>query len=257
MTAFRRHVERLARAAASETAVAFYERLVLALIVVNTAAVVLGTVDPLLNRYGDVFDAVEFVAVAAFTVEFVVRVGSRLARPSEGSGRLHQLLDPHLAVDLLAILPFYAGLAVGVGGLGSSSLVRVLRLSKLARYFEGDDLVVRVVRRKRADLAVSVFGIALLWLVAASSVYFAEHRAQPEVFSSIPEALWWAGVTITTVGYGDVYPVTPVGRLLGVVVALVGVGFAAIPSSILLSGILEETGPDRETCPHCGRRLDE
>ena len=141
MTSTRRHVERLVRAAASEAAVAFYERLVLALIVVNTAAVVLGTVDPLLNRYGAVFEAVEVVAVAAFTVEFVVRVGSRLVRPPDGSGRLRRFLDPHLAVDLLAILPFYAGLAMGVGGLGSSSLVRVLRLFKLARYFEGDDLL--------------------------------------------------------------------------------------------------------------------
>jgi len=230
---------------------------VLALIVVNTAAVVLGTVDPLARRYGDAFLAIEYVTVAAFTVEFVCRVSSRLLRPPGETGRLRRLVDVHLVIDLLAILPVYVGLARGAWGLGSSSIVRVLRLFKLARYFQGVEVLSRVVRRKRADLAASMFWTALLWLLAASSIYFAESEAQPAAFSSIPEALWWAGVTITTVGYGDVYPVTPLGRLLGVTVSLLGVGIAAVPSSILVSGFLEETGPSRDTCPHCGEPLDE
>lgn len=242
---------------AGERAVELYERLVLGLIVLNTAVVVLGTVDPLAARYGGAFDAVEALTVAAFTVEFAVRVAGRLARPPDGSGRLARLLDPYLAIDLLAILPVYVGLAHGARGLGSSSMVRVLRLFKLARYFQGVEVLARVARRKRADLAASVFWTALLWLLAASSIYFAEADAQPDAFSSIPKALWWAGVTITTVGYGDVYPVTPLGRALGVVVSLLGVGVAAVPSSILVSGFLEETGPARETCPHCGGELDE
>ena len=200
---------------------------------------------------------VEYVTVAAFTVEFVVRVSARLLAPPGDDGRLHGLADVYLLIDLLAILPVYVGLLRGAEGLGSSSLVRVLRLFKLARYFDGVEVIGRVVRRKRADLAASVFWTALLWLLAASSIYFAEAEAQPEAFSSIPAALWWAGVTITTVGYGDVYPITPLGRLLGVVVSLLGVGIAAVPSSILVSGFLEETGPPSESCPHCGRRLDE
>lgn len=245
------------RTVAGRDTIELSERLVLALIVVNTAVVVLGTVDSLSARYGGAFLAIEYGTVAAFTVEFAARVWSRLRRPPDGTGRLRRFVDIHLLIDLLAILPVFVGLARGDYGLGSSSIVRVLRLFKLARYVQGVEVLLRVVRRKRADLAASVFWTALLWLLAASSIYFAETEAQPAAFSSIPEALWWAGVTITTVGYGDVYPITPLGRLLGVVVSLLGVGVAAVPSSILVSGFLEETGPARDTCPHCGGTLDE
>ncbi|MFC4548780.1 MULTISPECIES: potassium channel family protein [Halorussus] len=248
-----RVVHRIAETVGDERTATAVERSILALVVANTAAVVLGTVDSIALRYGGLLRAVECFAVGAFTAEFVARVTWRLARGGDRSG----LADPHLGVDLFAILPFYVGLATGVGGLGSSSLLRVLRLLKLVRYFDGVDLLVRVLRRKRADLVASAFATTLLWLLAASSVYFAEHEAQPEAFSSIPAALWWAGMTITTVGYGDVYPVTPLGRSLGVVVSLLSLGVAAVPSSILVSGILEETGSKPERCPHCGRRREE
>lgn len=253
MRRLRRIVERVDEAVAVERRAVVLERLILVLIAANTAAVVLETVDSFDHRYGGMLDAVEYFAVVVFTVEFVARVAGRLVREDDWRA----VADLHLALDALAILPFYVGLASGVGGLHSSSLVRVLRLLKLARYFDGIELFATVVRRKRTDLAVSVFGATFLWLLAACSVYFAEHEAQPEAFSSIPAALWWAGVTITTVGYGDVYPITPLGRLLGVAVSLLGVGIGAVPSSILVSGFLEETGPDREKCPHCGRRRDE
>jgi voltage-gated potassium channel len=253
----RRAVERASRAVVRTSTVDGVRRLVLALIVLNSVSVVFGTVDSLAARYGAAFHAVEVVAVAVFTVEFVVRIGSRLRRPADEAGRWRGLLDPYLLIDLLAILPVYVGVASGAGGLGSSSLVRLLRLFKLARYVDGLEVLVVVLRRKRADIAASAFGTALLWLLAASSVYYAESAAQPTAFSSIPQSLWWAGVTITTVGYGDVYPVTPLGRLLGVVVSLLGVGVAAVPSSILVSGFLEETGPEREACPHCGKHPDD
>jgi len=243
-------------AATDTTTQGLAERLVLALILCNTVAVVLSTVEPVTARYGPVLRGIEYVAVGAFTVEFVLRIASRLARPAPSGSRLARLRDPYLVVDLLAILPAYVGGTRGVNGIESSSLVRVLRLLKFVRYFKGVERLGRVVNRKRADLAASVFWTGLLWLVAASGVYFAERTAQPEAFSSIPAALWWAGVTITTVGYGDVYPVTPLGRLLGVVVALLGVGIAAVPSSILVSGFLEETGQSTQTCPHCGEEFD-
>lgn len=249
-----RSVARLGGPLTGDRAVVAGERLVLALIVVNTTAVVLGTVDSLAARYGAVFDTVEFVAVAAFTVEFIVRVAVRIyKRRDEWPG----LADAYLVVDLLAILPYYVGLSTGVRGLRSSSLLRVLRLFKFARYVDGVEALARVIRRKQVDLAVSALGTGLLWLVAASAIYFAERGAQPVAFSSIPASLWWAGTTITTVGYGDVYPVTPIGKLLGVVVSLLGVGVAAVPSTIIVRGMLEEIGPDRDRCPHCGRRIDE
>lgn len=246
------------RWATRESTIDAFEWLILALIVANTGAVVLGTVDPLARRYGTTFTAIEDVTVAVFTVEFAIRVATRLLRPTgDGRGRLRRLFDVHLLIDLLAILPVYVGVATGTERFGSSSMFRVLRLFKLVRYVHGIEILLTVVRRKRADLAASVFWTGLLWLLAASSMYFAESGAQPEAFSSIPKALWWAGITITTVGYGDVYPVTPLGQVLGMVASLLGIGVAAVPSSILVSGFLEETGPERNRCPHCGEQLDE
>ncbi|WP_440991659.1 ion transporter [Haloarchaeobius baliensis] len=229
------------------------EAVVLCLIVANTLAVVLESVDSVAGTYGPLLDAVEYVAVALFTVEFAVRVAGRMLEIDDRAS----LRDPYLLVDLLAIVPFYVGLAVGIGGLHASSFGRVLRFLKLVRYVDGVDLLVQVVRRKRSDLAVSGLATGVLWVLAASAMYFAEHDAQPETFSSIPATLWWAGVTITTVGYGDVYPVTPLGRLVGVVVSFLGVGVAAVPSSILVSGILEASSPDEPRCPDCERRVDE
>ncbi|MFD1647582.1 ion transporter [Haloarchaeobius litoreus] len=229
------------------------EAVVLCLIVANTVAVVLESVDGVAAQYGPLLDAVEYVVVGLFTVEFAVRVVGRTLDVDDGAS----LRDPYLLVDLLAIVPFYVGLALGIGGLHASSFGRILRFLKLVRYVDGVDLIVQVVRRKRGDLLVSGFVTGVLWVLAASAMYFAEHDAQPETFSSIPATLWWAGVTITTVGYGDVYPVTPLGRVVGVVVSFLGVGVAAVPSSILVSGLLEASTPDDPRCPHCDRRIGE
>jgi len=99
----------------------------------------------------------------------------------------------------------------------------------------------------------------ILLLVSSSTMYFAERQAQPEAFSSIPEAMWWGVVTLTTVGYRSVYPVTPTGRFFGAVIAFLGVGLFALPASILASGFVEDDAEQRreyEYCPHCGGELE-
>lgn len=257
MTSLRRALVGLRGLLVDESTIAILEHLIMALIVLNTAVVALGTVHSLTARYGSAFTTIEYVVIGVFTVEFVVRVAGRFHRREDWRDWLSALVDPYLLIDLLAILPVYVGLLRGARGLRTSGLFRVLRLFKLVRYFHGFEVLSRVVRRKRADLVASILLTGLLWILAASAIYYAEAGAQPRVFSSIPAAMWWAGTTITTVGYGDVYPITPLGRLLGVVVSLLGVGIAAVPSGILVTGFLEETGPPTETCPHCGRPLDE
>lgn len=231
-----------------------FERIVLALIVLNAAAVVLGTVEDLSARFGVAFHAVETATVGLFTFEYGLRAAKRLLDAGTPRARLRRLTEPYLVIDLLAILPAYVGLAIGVGGLQTASVLRILRLFKIARYVDAVALFARVVRRRRSDLIASVLGTTLLLVLAATGMYVVEHDAQPEAFSSIPATLWWAGVTISGVGYGDVVPVTPAGRVLGLVVALLGVGIAAVPASILVAGVLEETGETEayDGCPQCG-----
>jgi len=121
-------------------------------------------------------------------------------------------------------------------------------------------MIVRVLKNKRGELTATMMLVSVLLLVSSSLLYYAERNAQPEVFSSIPAAMWWAIATITTVGYGDMYPITGMGRVLGSVSAIAGIAMFALPTAILGAGFVEEfeRALQRErVCPHCSKRIDE
>jgi voltage-gated potassium channel len=160
-----------------------------------------------------------------------------------------------MVIDLVAIVPFFFGAVLDLRFLRALRLLRFLRLFKLARYSDSIQLFVRVLRLKREELVItSVVGTIIL-LMASSLMYFAERSAQPEVFSSIPATLWWGVITLTTVGYGDVTPVTPVGQLLGAMIAITGIGLFALPASILASGFIEAARGKISYCPHCHQEI--
>lgn len=110
--------------------------------------------------------------------------------------------------------------------------------------------------KKKGQLTVAIAGNGLMLVIASSLMYFIETEAQPDVFGSIPEAMWWGIVTLTTVGYGAVRPVTPLGKLVGSVVAVLGIGLFALPASIMSSGFIEESSYEMQTCPDCGHEFD-
>ena len=129
----------------------------------------------------------------------------------------------------------------------------------MGRYTESFKTFGNVLRAKKEDLDVTVFSVLILLQVASSLMYYAEHSAQPERFSSIPAAMWWGVTTLTTLGYGDIYPVTVLGKILGAVIALLGIGLFALPAGILASGFAEEIQKKRQTqrtCPHCGKEIE-
>ncbi len=218
------------------------------LIVLNVVGIALGTVDWIHARYADLLWGLEIVSVAVFTVEYVARLWSCTAEEAYSHpvfGRLRFARKPFLVVDLLAILPFYAGaLVFDLRFLRALRLLRLFRIVKLARYSESMRQLAAVAREKREDLVITFAATGVLLVVAASLMYFIEHEAQPETFSSIPAAMWWGVVTLTTVGYGDVYPVTPLGRAVSAVIAVLGIGLFALPASILASGFVEEAAAD-------------
>lgn len=238
-----------------------FDVFIMSLIAVNVVVVMLATVESLYAAHTRFFVVFEAVSVAVFTAEYVGRLWTCTLDPAHADpvvGRLRFAGRPLLVIDLLAILPFFlSGFLVDLRFLRSLRLLRFFRLLKLARYSESMRRFGYVLREKREDLTIALAATTILLLVASSLMYFAERSAQPEAFSSIPEAMWWGVVTLTTVGYGDVYPVTPIGRTIGAIIAVLGVGLVALPASILASGFIEGEEHSGGHCPHCGEFVDE
>ncbi len=245
-----------------------FDILLLGLIFLNVIAVALETVDSLYNQYQSWFKIFEGVSVLFFTVEYILRIWSCTVKTAYRHpiwGRLKYMITPLALVDLLAILPFYLPLVAPQLRVGRSlRLLRLFRVLKLNRYTDSLKILGRVLRLKQEEILLSLFVLSILLAVASSIIYYAEHEAQPEAFSSIPEAMWWGTITLTTVGYGDVYPVTLLGRILGGMLAILGIGLFALPAGILASGFSEELQARKakkrqdstQICPHCGKTIN-
>lgn len=233
-----------------------------ALILANVAAVILESVHSVHARFARAFDAFEWFSVAVFTVEYLLRVWSAPADPRYAhpvTGRLRFMLTPGAIVDLVAIVPAYLPTGLDLRFARIVRLGRMMRILKIGRYSRPLRTFGRVFQARRDDLALVGALVLVLLVVAASAMYFLENRAQPEAFSSIPASMWWAVSTLTTVGYGDVYPVTPLGKLVGSFLAMFGIGFFALPAGILAGAFARELRPrkgeDEAACPHCGKTI--
>ena len=231
-------------------------------IVLNVLAVMLETVSSLQSRFGGLFAAFEAVSVAVFTVEYVLRVATCTVDPRfRGAirGRLRFMVTPVALIDLAAVLPAYlpGGVIWDLRYLRVIRLIRMLRVLKFTRYSRTLQTFGAVVHAKRDELKLILAFLVVLLVLASSSMYFVEHDAQPHVFSSIPAAMWWAVTTLATVGYGDIYPVTPAGKVLGSLIALIGVGLFALPAGVLAGAFAGQIAKRREpsTCPHCGKPI--
>jgi voltage-gated potassium channel len=162
-------------------------------------------------------------------------------------------------VDLFAILPFYLPFIIpfDLCALRALRLVRLFRLFKMSRYVEALTTLDDVIKAKKEELAVTLAMILILLILASSAMYIAETDAQPDKFPNIPATLWWGVVTLTTIGYGDIYPVTPLGKVIGGLIAFLGIGLFALPAGILAAGFAEEVQKTKRPliCPHCGKEL--
>jgi voltage-gated potassium channel len=222
----------------------FFRWCLIGMIGLNVLAFVLETVPSLAQRYGDWFDLVLYVSIVFFTVEYLLRIWSctqhrsgLYSRPF--MGRLRYMLSPMVLVDLMVLLPFYAALASGAD-LRFLRLVRLLWILKITRYLPAMGALARVLKRERRTLAAVLAVMLIMLFIASSLIYLLEHDLQPEKFGSIPEAMWWGMSTLTTVGYGDVVPVSVMGKVLGSVIMLLGIGTFALPAGVLASAFAEE-----------------
>ncbi len=224
---------------------AWVDRTLMFLVVLNVAAVVLETVPSIYRAYRVEFTVFEYLSVAIFTVEYGLRfwvadIHMPLRHLGPVRARINYLGDPAGMIDLAAILPFYLGL-FGIGGdLRILRVFRLVRFLKLARYSPGlRSLVNALVVESRALIATGIIMIGLI-LTSAAVLYIVEREVQPEVFGSIPAAIWWSVSTLTTVGYGDVVPVTNLGKSIGVLVMVLGLAMFALPIGIVATAFAQE-----------------
>jgi len=216
----------------------------LVLVVLNVAAVVLETVDSIYLANRSLFQGFADLSVIIFTVEYILRIWSCDADPKYGHpvfGRLRFAFTPAALIDLLVILPTYVILAFPADHrlLRSLRVLWTFRLLKLSRYSESLQTILDVIRAQKRELAISFSAIIFFMVLSSSVVFFLEHDALPERFSDIPATMWWAVLTMTTVG-DNFYPVTPLGKLVGGLIIILGVATFALPTSILTSGFVDE-----------------
>lgn len=266
----RQRVHRLLESDEHPTRVAKVVRLSLgALILVNVAALATETVPGMHERAPSVFHGIEVTSVAVFLVEYVLRLWSIVENPRYAHplmGRLRWIVTPMAIVDLLSVLPaLLASTKIDLRAMRLLRLMRILRIVKVGRYSVAAKTLTNVLRAKAADLLSLLFLLVIMLLLSSTLMFFFENEAQPESFSSIPATMWWGIVTLTTIGYGDMAPVTVAGRLLGSVIAVVGIGMFALPAGLLGAAFVEELGKARKTrdaapsliaphaCPHCGK----
>jgi voltage-gated potassium channel len=207
------------------------------------------------------FFIIDPVSVIIFTVEYILRLWVCTLNPEYShpiKGRRRFMVTPFAIIDLLAIVPFYLPFLIHVDlrFLRILRLFRILRILKLGRYSDAVTTFRSIIFWKKEELLVALSLLFIALVLVSSVMYYAEHEAQPELYSSIPAAMWWALVTLATVGYGDVYPVTFLGKMMSGVAIIIGVCIFALPTAIFAAGFIEEIEKDKEHyCPHCGKRI--
>lgn len=218
-----------------------FDYFLILLILSNAVAMMLDTVPEFTARWKQELRIFDLFSVAIFTVEYVARLWTCVELHDEKHGneplwkrRCRYLVSPMAIIDLLAILPFYLSMFISID-LRVLRLLRLTRLIKLGRYSRSAQLLWQVLRNEAKTLIAALSIMLIVMTFAATGIYYIEREAQPDVFGTIPSSLWWALVTLTTVGYGDVVPITVGGKVFGGCITLMGVALYAVPAGILSS----------------------
>jgi len=219
----------------------------IALISASVIAVILESIGSFEAKYAAALSVFEAITVAIFTVEYLLRIWCSVEEDSARGktpvqARLRYMFSFHAIIDFVAILPFYLLMFGAFGNIDMRFLraIRLLRVLKLTRYSAAMNMVFIVFRENGRALAASFLILVTIMLLAASGMYYFERESQPVAFGSIPAAMWWSFATLTTVGYGDVTPITVGGRIFGALITVVGIGMVALPTSILASGYSQQ-----------------
>ena len=235
---------------------------IIALIILSIVSIIMESFAELYVEHRLVFQVIEYITIAVFSAEYLLRIWTAdLLYPDARHPRLKYIFSFMAVIDLLSILPFYMPFI-------SSSfrflrlfrlfrILRLLRIFKLGRYFEALQIIVKVIRDSGPQLIMSMVICFFVMLFSAAVMYTVENQVQPNQFSNVISSLWWAMCTLTTVGYGDVYPITDVGKFFASVISLVGIGIIAIPTGIIAAGFAEGIRKNQDTGAEDGQAVSE
>lgn len=220
-------------------------------VIISVLAVILESVQSINYYLHSEFIILDAIAVGIFSTEYLMRIYSAPEDPAYKTwfmGRLKNAAKPTSIIDLLSVLPFYLeSFLHHLFDLRFLRVFRLMRLLKLARYSGATESLFIVIRREWPVMKASIFIMLLLVMLAACLGYLFEHEAQPDKFENIPQAIYWSVITLASVGYGDITPITPVGRAITIILALLGIGIFAIPAAILSSALSDQLRIDRES----------
>ena len=249
----------------SKSKVAYYLNIVIyTLIIISIINLMLISVESFNSKYGDFFLIIRNTIMPIFIIEYLLRVyAAGYDKKYKGfKGVLKYIITPYAIIDLVSILPY---ILVNIGFDSSSvralRLLRIFRLLRARKYNIFIQLMKKILSNLKEELIVLFFFTIILLIVLAVIIYEIEHAAQPEVFTNIFQSIWWSVATLTTVGYGDMYPVTIVGKIITSIISIIGIAFIAIPGGLFASEFVlaleEQKKKDQHniTCPKCNNKL--
>jgi voltage-gated potassium channel len=218
----------------------WFDYTILGIIFVNLTFMILESVSSLHVKYHKVFDTAEAIAAILFSIEYTLRVWTIVEKSGFNhpiKGRLKFIFSFMGLVDLFSFMFFYLKFV----GLTISSLqaFQSLRIIKILRFFKSLNIIVDIIRERWKMLVSSMMIVGFVLIMASVGIYHLEHAAQPDKFSSIPNSMYWGVITMTSVGYGDISPITPMGKVFGALVAVLGIVSFAIPVGIVASGFID------------------
>lgn len=237
-----------------------FDYTILILIAINVLAIVLESFKVIYLAYYWTFQAIENVSIVVFTLEYGLRLWlADMHYPGDNRKiwiRIRYIFTFMALIDLFSILPFYLPI-LGAYNLRFIRVARLFRIIKLTRYSKAMKLIKDVIKEKRDELLAIVMIMLIMIMISSTLMYYIENTSQPEAFPNIIATFWWSIATLTTVGYGDVYPITWAGKVLSSIIAILGIGLVALPTGIVSTGFIEEIKRKDEDiiCPHCGKRI--
>lgn len=222
-----------------------FDRTILILISVNIISIILESFANFNKLYSQQLYYIELISIIIFTTEYILRIITSdllYHNTSKMKSVLTYIKSPMALIDILAIIPFFLPMLIPVDLriLRVLRLTRLFRVFKINRYTKSLKLIAKVLHRKKEELVITLFVTFLMLLLSSSIMFLLESEQQPESFPNIIASFWWAIATLTTVGYGDVYPITVMGKILSGIIALLGIGLVALPTGIMSSGFIEE-----------------
>jgi voltage-gated potassium channel len=245
-----------------------FDSFIIFLISLNSLLVVIDTFD-MPSEFVKISYIIEVISVIIFTVEYLLRLWTApylYPEKKPAAARLKYIFTFMALVDLLAILPFYVPFLIpeDLLVLRLIRMARLIRLFKLNRYTSSFRTIGAVFRDKASQLLSSFFAIFVLMIISSVLMCEIEKAAQPDKFNNAVSGLWWAVATFTTVGYGDIYPITALGKFLSGIIAILGIGLIAVPTGIISAGFIEQFEKDKDKsqeekkhyCPYCGKKID-